>query len=218
MKRIKNFGSLTINQQFHMLNSYLKKNEILLFQYYNESEIVDYEENIDDYFEDYCNDIIYYYNPLLKLKIDEEVIAILMKNIKFLGEGNELKKKEVASEVFVEMKKGNYEKVSKETLEIIKKLIFSKLLKYNIDEQFYNFVIERMYGSSQWIFDEHGKIENISGAIWYRPLDRDEYFKILKKFSMFSCISIEDGANINNFSCGYVVQEMEDDYDLLIFS
>ena len=74
-----------------------------------------------------------------------------------------------------------------------------------------------MYGKSRWILDERGIVSDTDGAIWYKPFNRDEYYKVLNSFSLFSCIVLKEGEDVNKFSVGYVVEETADNYDLLIF-
>lgn len=128
------------------------------------------------------------------------------------------KKKITAEELFRKMKEGDCTGISEETMEAIKSMVVTKLIKYNINDQAYNFVTERMYGISQWILDEHGKVQDVGGAIWYKPLNQEEYLKVLKRTPLLSCISLKDGERLDNFSSGYVIQEAADNYDLLVFS
>ena len=116
------------------------------------------------------------------------------------------------------MKEGDCTGISEEAMEDIKNVVITKLIKYNVDDQVYNFVSERMYGTSPWILDEHGKLQNAGGAIWYRPLNEEEYINVLKRTPLFSSISLKDGEKLDDFSFGYVIQETADNYDLLVFS
>ena len=169
-----------------------------------------------DILENYCDDLIHYYNPQLHLEIDQAVLSELMKDVSFLAEMEQ--NMVLAKELFRKMKEGDCRGISEETMETIKNIVFNNLVKYNLNDQFYNFVMERMYGSSQWILDERGKVLEAGGAIWYRPRNKDEYLYVLKKNSLFSCVSIVDGENLESFSLGYVAQESADNYNLLIFS
>lgn len=96
MKRIKKFGSLSASQKLYILKNELKEEKILLFQYY---EIGDngkaYQEDIDEIFEYYCDDIIYYYNYDTKLKIEQEVLKEIVKAIK---------DEEMARKIFLQLK------------------------------------------------------------------------------------------------------------------
>jgi len=124
-----------------------------------------------DMLENYCDDLIHYYNPQLHLEIDQAVLSELMKDVSFLAEMEQ--NMVLAKELFRKMKEGDCRGISEETMETIKNIVFNNLVKYNLNDQFYNFVMERMYGSSQWILDERGKVLEAGGAIWYRPRNKD---------------------------------------------
>jgi len=218
VRRIVGFGNLTISQQLNTLQGYLKSQEILLFQYYQPNEGVrDGKNDCAEYFEDYCDDVIHYYSPNLQQEINQEVLDILREDIKCSMKAVQEKKK-MAEELFIKMKEGDCTGISEEAMEDIKNVVITKLIKYNIDDQVHNFVTERMYGASPWILDEHGKLQNAGGAIWYRPLNEEEYINVLKRTPLFSCISLKDGEKLDDFSFGYVIQETADNYDLLVFS
>ena len=210
MKRIEKFGSLSVNQKLSVLKDKLGENEILLFQYYEIGDNSNVsQEDIDETFEYYCDDIIYYYNSDAKLKIEKEILKELVK---------ESKNEETAQKLFLQIKKTK--RISSSiniSLDNIKKIVFHGIEKYNIDLQEYNYVLDRLYERSKWILDEEGKRIDEIGAIWYQPKNQEEYLTILKSFPLFSCISIRNGEALNNFSYGYVIQETAEDYDLLIY-
>lgn len=81
MKRIEKFGSLSVNQKLNILKNELKEEDILLFQYSEIGGNVS-QEDIDETFEYYCDDIIYYYNSDTKLKIEKEILKELIKETK----------------------------------------------------------------------------------------------------------------------------------------
>ena len=210
MKRIEKFGSLSVNQKLSVLKDKLGEDEILLFQYYEIGDNSNVsQEDIDETFEYYCDDIIYYYNSDAKLKIEKEILKELVK---------ESKNEETAQKLFLQIKKTK--RISSSiniSLDNIKKIVFHGIEKYNIDLQEYNYVLDRLYERSKWILNEEGKRIDEIGAIWYQPKNQEEYLTILKSFPLFSCISIRNGEALNNFSYGYVIQETAEDYDLLIY-
>lgn len=210
MKRIEKFGSLSVNQKLSVLKDKLGEDEILLFQYYEIGDNSNVsQEDIDETFEYYCDDIIYYYNSDAKLKIEKEILKELVK---------ESKNEETAQKLFLQIKKTK--RISSSiniSLDNIKKIVFHGIEKYNIDLQEYNYVLDRLYERSKWILDEEGKRIDEIGAIWYQPKNQEEYLTILKNSSLFSCVSIRNGEKLNNFSYGYVIQETAEDYDLLIY-
>lgn len=210
MKKIEKFGSLSANQKLNILKSELGGEEILLFQYY---EIGDNgsasQEDIDEIFEYYCDDIIYYYISDAKLKIEKEILKELVK---------ETKDEEAAQKLFLQIKETKEISPSIDiSLDTIKKIIFYGIRNYNINWKEYNYVLDRLYEKSNWILDEEGKKIDEIGAIWYQPKNQEEYLNILKNFPLFSCVSIRNGKKINNFSYGYIIQETAEDYDLLIY-
>jgi hypothetical protein len=97
MKRIEKFGSLSVNQKLSVLKDKLGEDEILLFQYYEIGDNSNVsQEDIDETFEYYCDDIIYYYNSDTKLKIEKEILKELVK---------ESKNEEMAQKLFLQIKK-----------------------------------------------------------------------------------------------------------------
>lgn len=218
MERIVEFGNLSVNQQVDLLEKNLESGNLLLFQFYEQnSENIESQERINEYFENYCDDIIHYYNPKLQVEINQAVLSELIKNVEFLGETDDIRKKEKAKKLFAQMKRGEYTNISEKSMVAIKKLVFYKLVKYNRNNRLYKYIDERRYGKSQWILDERGKVYNEGGAIWYKPSSRKESLDILTRFPLFSCIVLKNGEQIDNFSIGYVVQETASNYDLLIF-
>lgn len=210
MKKIEKFGSLSVNQKLNILKNELKEEDILLFQYYEIGDNSNVsQEDIDETFEYYCDDIIYYYNSDTKLKIEKEILKELIK---------ETKEEKAAQKLFLQIKETkNINPSIDMSLDNIKKIIFHGIRNYNINWQEYNYVIDRLYEKSNWILDEEGKRIDEIGAIWYQPKSQEEYLDILKKFPLFSCVSLRNGEKLNNFSYGYVIQETAEDYDLLIY-
>ena len=210
MKRVEKFGILSVNQKLSILEDELGEEEILLFQYYEIGDNSNVsQEDIDETFEYYCDDIIYYYNSDAKLKIEKEILKELVK---------ETKDEETARKLFLQIKKAK--RISSSisiSLDNIKKIVFHGIKKYNINLREYNYVLDRLYERSKWILDEEGKRIDEIGAIWYQPKNQEEYLTILKNSSLFSCVSIRNGEKLNNFSYGYVIQETAEDYDLLIY-
>lgn len=92
------------------------------------------------------------------------------------------------------------------------------MVKYNTNEQLNKYIDERIYGKSQWILDERGKVKGNGQTIWYKPLSRTEILETLKRFPLFSCIVLKNGEKVDDFRNGYVVQETASNYDLLIFN
>lgn len=97
MKRVEKFGILSVNQKLSILEDELGEEEILLFQYYEIGDNSNVsQEDIDETFEYYCDDIIYYYNSDAKLKIEKEILKELVK---------ESKNEETAQKLFLQIKK-----------------------------------------------------------------------------------------------------------------
>ena len=217
MECITEFGNLSVNQQLDLLEARLKNRDVILFQFYEESDkVIESQERINEYFENYCDNIVYYYNPKLQEEIAQAILNELIKNVEFLGETDIISKKEKAKNLYNEMKRGDYTNISEKSITIIKKLVFYKLVKYNKNNQLYKYINERTYGKSKWILDERGKVYSGEGAIWYKPNNRKESLEILKNFSLFSSIVLKEGEQLDNFSFGYVVIETASNYDLLI--
>ncbi len=97
MKMIEKFGSLSANQKLNFFKNELGNEEALLFQYYetgNNDNVT--QEDLDETFEYYCDDMIYYYNSDVKSKIEKEILKELAK---------ETKDEETARKLFLQIKK-----------------------------------------------------------------------------------------------------------------
>ena len=115
------------------------------------------QEDLDETFEYYCDDMIYYYNSDVKSKIEKEILKELVK---------ESKNEEMAQKLFLQIKKTK--RISSSiniSLDNIKKIVFNGIEKYNIDLKEYNYVLDRLYERSKWILDEEGKRIDEIGAI-----------------------------------------------------
>lgn len=100
----------------------------------------------------------------------------------------------------------------------IKNIICSNLIKYNYDVTEKEYVQRRIYQYSNWILCEEGTIKNNACVLWYKSLNDEECMDIMKKMQLlYECIAIKEGDEIDKFSTGFIVQEMADNYDLLIF-
>lgn len=82
---LKHFGLLSKAEQLDIITSFVQKDEQLLFQYFPaeiESISSERKEYIkQEYFEDYCMDILSFKSTKVKGMIDAEVIQILEKSI-----------------------------------------------------------------------------------------------------------------------------------------
>ena len=94
MKMIEKFGSLSANQKLNFFKNELGNEEALLFQYYetgNNDNVT--QEDLDETFEYYCDDMIYYCNSDVKSKIEKEILKELTKD------------EETARKLFLQIKK-----------------------------------------------------------------------------------------------------------------
>lgn len=211
MRRVEKFGLLSVNQQLAILQKELKEGEVLLFQYYERSNTEDEsQENIDEFFDLYCDDCIYYYDSRIRKKVEEEIIRRIMQEIPGI------KDRENARDIFMQVKENKKNVQSKLIVNTIKKMIFYSMRKYNYDYKEYQWVFDRLYEKSNWVLDEEGKRQGVE-AIWYKPVNQMEYLEILKNTPLFSCIVVKQGEKVDNFSLGYVICETAEDYDLLIY-
>lgn len=122
MKRIIEFGNLPVNQQLDLLVEKLERGDVLLFQFYDKSnELIESQECINEYFENYCDDIVHYYNPKLQTEINQAILDELIKNVEFLGETDDIRKKEKAKDLFYQMKRGEYTNILEKNLIAIKR-------------------------------------------------------------------------------------------------
>lgn len=213
------FGNLSVDQQLDILEAKLQNKDILLFQFYEKnSEFIGEEEYVNECFDNYCDDIIHYYNPKLQEEIKQAIYSELIKNCFLEREFSDIRRKEEVEKLYNEMKRGEYTNISGESITAVKQLVFDKIIKYNKNEPLYKYIDERKYGKSTWILDERGKVYNAGGAIWYKPANRKEALEILERFPIFSCIVLKEGEQLDNFLIGYTVIETASNYDLLIFN
>ena len=57
MERVVNFGKLSFDQQLKTLQEEMNTKDILLFQYYERDlDIIESQDQIDEYFENYCEE------------------------------------------------------------------------------------------------------------------------------------------------------------------
>lgn len=99
MRRVEKFGLLSVNQQLAILQKELKEGEVLLFQYYERNNTEDEsQENIDEFFDLYCDDCIYYYDSRIRKKVEEEIIRRIMQEIPGI------KDRENARDIFMQVK------------------------------------------------------------------------------------------------------------------
>lgn len=104
MERIVEFGNLSVNQQLDLLEARLGSKDVLPFQFYE--DFLESQESIDEYFENYCDDVIYYYHPKLQEEIKQAILSELVNNLLF-GKEDDINKNKKAEELFNQMKRGD---------------------------------------------------------------------------------------------------------------
>ena len=93
MERVVNFGKLSFDQQLKMLQEEMNTKDILLFQYYERDlDIIESQDQIDEYFENYCEDVIYYYNPELQKEIEQAILKEMMRSVELSGKVSDIEK------------------------------------------------------------------------------------------------------------------------------
>ena len=105
MERVVNFGKLSFDQQLKMLQEEMNTKDILLFQYYERDlDIIESQDQIDEYFENYCEDVIYYYNPELQKEIEQAILKEMMRSVELSGKVSDIEKEEQAKILYKKMK------------------------------------------------------------------------------------------------------------------
>ena len=123
MERVVNFGKLSFDQQLKTLQEEMKTKDILLFQYYERDlDIIESQDQIDEYFENYCEDVIYYYNPELQKEIEQAILKEMMRSVELSGKVSDIEKEEQAKILYKKMK-NEYVNFSLKNIDSIKKII-----------------------------------------------------------------------------------------------
>ena len=123
MERVVNFGKLSFDQQLKMLQEEMNTKDILLFQYYERDlDIIESQDQIDEYFENYCEDVIYYYNPELQKEIEQAILKEMMRSVELSGKVSDIEKEEQAKILYKKMK-NEYVNFSLKNIDSIKKII-----------------------------------------------------------------------------------------------
>ena len=105
MERVVNFGKLSFDQQLKTLQEEMNTKDILLFQYYERDlDIIESQDQIDEYFENYCEDVIYYYNPELQKEIEQAILKEMMRSVELSGKVSDIEKEEQAKILYKKMK------------------------------------------------------------------------------------------------------------------
>ena len=123
MERVVNFGKLSFDQQLKTLQEEMNTKDILLFQYYERDlDIIESQDQIDEYFENYCEDVIYYYNPELQKEIEQAILKEMMRSVELSGKVSDIEKEEQAKILYKKMK-NEYVNFSLKNIDSIKKII-----------------------------------------------------------------------------------------------
>ena len=123
MERVVNFGKLSFDQQLKTLQEEMNTKDILLFQYYERNlDIIESQDQIDEYFENYCEDVIYYYNPELQKEIEQAILKEMMRSVELSGKVSDIEKEEQAKILYKKMK-NEYVNFSLKNIDSIKKII-----------------------------------------------------------------------------------------------
>ena len=80
------------------------------------------QDQIDEYFENYCEDVIYYYNPELQKEIEQAILKEMMRSVELSGKVSDIEKEEQAKILYKKMK-NEYVNFSLKNIDSIKKII-----------------------------------------------------------------------------------------------
>ena len=110
----------------------------------NDDRIADILKNAEIGNQEYFP-VVYYYNPKLKEEIKQAILSELTKNLLFVEEVDDKKRKEQAEKLYNQMKSGEYANISEESITAIKRLVFHRLRKNNKNEQLCKYIDERIF-------------------------------------------------------------------------
>lgn len=218
---IKQFGLLNKEEQLGVLECFKKEGQDLIIQHYGISTISDDDifnddirSQIEDYYEAYCMDIIYYYDEKLKFKIDEKIKNILWEAQK---ESNVDKSEKLKSKLLDDLKAGNVLNLNNTVLYNIKKLVYLEIHNNNYDRKVEEFISKRKVFSNNTVIFEDGKHSTEAEIVWYKPQNRAEYLYALNLEGIYTCIVLSPNESFEKFSYALVYNETEVNYDLIIF-
>lgn len=204
------FGELSIEDQYEVLNCFVRKDDRILFHSYatkieevTEDEI---EYLKEEYFEQYCDDIIGFQDGV-ECKLQQNISKILKKNK--LNYGSDIRK--------------YLNKIKHKQLYFKKREIFDEV-KYEIFKSVFfseppfrkNFVKERMIYMNYAFLEEDGLHMVDSSNIWYLPKDRNEIIYSMKMEVDYTCVIINKNKNFFEYTYGLLYVESADNYDLII--
>lgn len=221
MYRIKNFGNFTSEEQMRVIHAFKTNTQDIFFQYSITNYVNLSQHNLQnkyDYFEEYCADVLYFYNKKLKSNIETEIKQMLYFEIFNKDSILDKKKYEVIEELYIRIINGDTDVISKDILDKLVSLIYKELLINNIDKERENFAFKRMAFYNNLFIDERGVHKNdMNSTVWYQPQNEREYSQAMKSDFFYSCIIIDKGTRPEDYLYGFTYIETGDNYDLIIF-
>lgn len=208
--KIYNFGELPIEDQYEVLNYFVKKDDRILFHSYatkieeiTEDEI---ERLKEEYFEQYCDDIIGFEDGVA-CKLEQNISKILQKyELNYDGD------------IRTYLSKFKYEQLDNKKREVFDKV------KYEIFESvFFNeppfrksFVKERVIYTNYAFLEEDGLHMIDTSNIWYLPKNRQEVLYTMKMEVDYTCVIVDKKQEFLEYTYGLLYVESADNYDLVI--
>lgn len=208
--KIYNFGELPIEDQYEVLNYFVKKDDRILFHSYatkieeiTEDEIECLKE---EYFEQYCDDIIGFEGGVA-CKLEQNISKILQKyELNYDGD------------IRTYLSKFKYEQLDNKKREVFDKV------KYEIFESVFlneppfrkSFVKERVIYTNYAFLEEDGLHMIDTSNIWYLPKNRQEVLYTMKMEVDYTCVIVDKKQEFLEYTYGLLYVESADNYDLVI--
>ncbi|AGF57421.1 hypothetical protein B0P06_004280 [Clostridium saccharoperbutylacetonicum] len=224
MYNISHFGLLDNESQLEILECFIKDDEDLLFQHYirnkiKEDDITSEEaiEEIDDFFDEYCKDLLFYYDKTVKDNIEEKVKKILFESIYGKDDIRDLEKRnKIEEKLFKELKDDDLD-IDDKVLEKIKNTIYIESYNNNYDKVEEEFVCKReKFSNNIWIWED-GVQRSDGVTSWYKPQSKEEYLHAMKLEVFYGVIVLKKDINFEEYSYALAYYETAEDYDLMIF-
>ncbi|NRT35269.1 hypothetical protein BJV38_002145 [Clostridium beijerinckii] len=224
MYNIRHFGLLDQESQLEILECFIEEGEVILFQHNVRNKIKEEDmtseyiiEERDDFFDEYCQGLFFYYDETVKEEIEKKVKKILFESI--CGKNNicNLEKQDVIEEkLFKDLKDDNLD-IDDEVLEKIKNTIFIESYNNNYDKVEEEFVCKReIFSNNSWIWEDAVQTTKESTR-WYKPQNKEEYLHAMKQEIFYGCVALKSGSNFEEYSYALTYYETAEDYDLMIF-
>jgi hypothetical protein len=217
------FGSIELDKQIAILESFLGEDDRLLFMYYeiepNYLEAAELEGEKEFYFQGFCFGFLAYHDKRTRKITENKIADILYKKYgKHSSNNLEIDSiKRVKEKLLLDFLKGNLIDLDLKTKENIKQIIFLSVVNEKRSE-LEDFINQRtVFVNNEWISVIKEEIINKpSHIIWYEPRNQEEVKKAMDIDEFYTCIVLNKNAEFNNFLYALKYHETASDFRLRI--